>query len=162
MIHEYTEPFFHVGLLCKDIDRTAEEFGEKFGVAFHEPSIFEIPHVRDGSARSATVRACFSKIGPPYIELFQGDGQGIYHVEHDSELHHLGLWVPNCAAALARAEQQQMAPDAVIVDSDDNPQFWFTDPKDTLGVRFEMIDTGDRDNMEVFLRTGAFPGGFSL
>jgi hypothetical protein len=162
MIHEYTEPFFHVGLLCKDVDRTAAEFGEKFGVAFHEPSIFEIPFVHDGSARSATVRACFSKIGPPYIELFQGDGQGIYQVEHDSELHHLGLWVPNCAAALARAEQQQMAPDAVIADSDDNPQIWFTDPTDTLGVRFEMIDTGDRDNMEVFLRTGAFPGGFSL
>ena len=138
------------------------EFGEKFGVAFHEPSIFEIPQLNDGAARSATVRACFSKIGPPYIELFQGDGHGIYHVEGDSELHHLGLWVPNCAAALARAEQQQIAPDAVIVDSDDQPQIWFTDPKHTLGVRFEMIDTGDRDNMEAFLRTGAFPGGFAL
>jgi catechol 2,3-dioxygenase-like lactoylglutathione lyase family enzyme len=162
VIHEYTEPFFHVGLICKDVDRTAAEFGEKFGIEFHEPSAFEIPHVNDGEARSATVRACFSKIGPPYIELFQGDGQGIYQVKGDSELHHLGLWVPNCAASLARAEQQRMAPGAVIVDSEANMQFWFTDPKDTLGIRFEMIDTADRDNMEVFLRTGSFPGGWSL
>jgi catechol 2,3-dioxygenase-like lactoylglutathione lyase family enzyme len=162
MIHQYTEPFFHVGLICKDVDRTAAEFGEMFGVEFHEPSIFEIPHVHDGEVRPATVRACFSKLGPPYIELFQGDGQGIYQVEGDSQLHHLGLWVPNCAASLERAAKQQMGPDAVIADSDDNMQFWFTDPKDTLGIRFEMIDTGDRDNMEVFLRTGSFPGGFSL
>jgi hypothetical protein len=162
MIHQYTEPFFHVGLICKSVDRSANEFGEKFGVEFHEPSIFEIPRVKDGRARRATVRACFSKIGPPYIELFQGDGEGIYQVDKDSELHHLGLWVPNCVAALERAEQAQMAPDALIADSNDRPQFWFTDPKHTLGVRFEMIDDGDRDTMEVFLRTGTFPGGFSL
>jgi hypothetical protein len=158
MIHEYAEPFFHIGLICRDVERLAAEFSEKLGIVFHEPKTFEMPSVDDGRRRSVRVRACFSEIGPPYIELLAGDGQGLYHLEHDVEFHHVGLWVPSCADALSRAEEQGMSANAVVSDSDRQLLLWFTNPRQTGGLRFEMIGDADRENFTTFLRTGTYPG----
>jgi hypothetical protein len=162
MIHEYREPFFHIALICRDVDQVAAELGDKFGIVFPEPQTFEVPAVDDGERRSVSIRACFSEVGPPHIELLEGDGRGLYRVEGDAEFHHVGLWVPSCADALARAEQEGMRPDAVLSDSSQQLLFWFTNPKETGGLRFEMIDDADRENFDTFLRTGTYPGGFAL
>jgi hypothetical protein len=162
MIHEYTEPFFHVGLICRSVDRVAAELSARFGIGFHEPQLFEIPRVDDGRPRQVNVRACFSLVGPPHIELFEADGVGIYKVDNEAQFHHIGLWVPNCAAALERARRQGLSPAAVLGDGGSNTPFWFTDPQNTLGIRFEMIDDADRANMETFIRTGVYPGQFQL
>jgi hypothetical protein len=162
MIHEYTEAFFHVGLICRDVERLAAEFSDKFGIEFHDPQTFVVPTVDDGERRSVGIRACFSEIGPPYIELLAGDGQGLYEIHGEAEFHHVGLWVPSCADALLRAQQQGMAPDAILSDSNRQLLFWFTNPRETCGLRFEMIDDANRDNFMTFLRTGTYPGGFVL
>jgi hypothetical protein len=162
MIHEYTEPFFHIALICRDVERLAAEFAEKFGVEFHEPQTFEVPAVDDGERRSVAIRACFSEVGPPYIELLAGDGRGLYAVQGEAEFHHVGLWVPSCADALFRAQQQGVTPGAVLSDSNQELLFWFTNPGETCGLRFEMIDDANRDNFTTFLRTGTYPGGFNL
>jgi hypothetical protein len=162
MIHEYTEPFFHIALICRNVERLSAEFLEKLGVVFHEPQTFVVPVVDDGQRRSVKVRACFSELGPPYIELLEGDGQGLYRLEHEVEFHHVGLWVPNCADALSRAQEQGMTPEATLADSSEQLLFWFTNPRQTCGLRFEMIDDDNRGNFETFLRTGTYPGGFVL
>src|SRR5690348_16085754 len=97
VIHEYTEPFFHIGLLCRDVERIAALLDGRFGMSFHEPQRFELPTVDDGEPRTVEVTACYSKVGPPHIELFQADGRGVYSLagaDGDAVLHHVGVWVP--------------------------------------------------------------------
>jgi hypothetical protein len=159
MIHEYVEPFFHIGLLCRSVDHVAEQLAARFGMTFHDPQIFDLPHVDDGDERPVSVRACFSKVGPPHIELFEGDGKGIYQLTGEAALHHVGVWVPGCVSSLARAHDAGVRPSAVLSDAQGTPQYWFTDPADSFGIRFEMIDDGDRENLETFIRTGLYPGG---
>jgi hypothetical protein len=161
-IHEYTEPFFHVGLICRSVDRVAAELSDRFGIGFHEAQLFEVPRIDDGRPRRVNVRARFSLVGPPHIELFEGDGVGIYHVDKEAQFHHIGLWVPNCAAALERARLQGLTPAAVLGEGGSNTRLWFTGSEDRLGIRFEMVDDADRATMETFLRTGVYPGDFQL
>jgi catechol 2,3-dioxygenase-like lactoylglutathione lyase family enzyme len=156
-VHDYAEPFFHLGVVCRDLDATRAHLAERFGITFHEPEVFDLPHVDDGAARSVSLRACFSTLGPPHLELFQADDAGIYRCDGEAAVHHVGLWIPDCRASLARAHEAGLHPAAVLSDDAGNPQYWFTDPAESGGIRFEMIDDGDRANLETFIRTGRYP-----
>ncbi len=158
-VHDYAEPFFHVGVVCRDLDATRARFADLFGITFHEPEVFDLPSVDDGTPRPVRLRACFSTLGPPHLELFQADDAGIYRCDGEAAIHHVGLWIPDCRASLERAGAAGLHPAAVLSDDAGNPQYWFTDPRESGGIRFEMIDDGDRWSLETFIRTGRYPTG---
>ena len=57
-------PFFHVGILVRDIDRAAEDFSAILGLQF-EP-VRTAPVVT-----GETNRFCYSLQGPPYLGLVE-------------------------------------------------------------------------------------------
>ena len=57
-------PFFHVGMLVKDIGQAVADFGEILGLRF-EP-VRSAPLVT-----GEMMRFCYSLPGPPYMELVQ-------------------------------------------------------------------------------------------
>ncbi len=124
------EPFFHVGILVKDIDQAAADFTARLGVRF-EP-------VR--SQRVATgeqVRMCYSLPGPPYLELMEMTGTGGWSPDQPEGFHHIGISdsdVPGrCTAFGGQA-------DLVAAAEDGSPLVVITQPAALHGVRVEYFD----------------------
>jgi catechol 2,3-dioxygenase-like lactoylglutathione lyase family enzyme len=88
-------PFFHVGILVRDIDQAAEDFKALLGLRF-EP-------VRAAPMVTGEVgRFRYSLEGPPYLELVQMTGSGLLAPAHGEGLHHIAFSEPDvpgrCAA----------------------------------------------------------------
>ena len=96
-------PFFHVGVLVRDIDQAAEDFGQTLGLRF-EP-VRSAPLVT-----GETMRFCYSLAGPPYLELVQmaATSLGIWGPEQAEGLHHIAFADPDvpgtCAAFGGQAD----------------------------------------------------------
>jgi catechol 2,3-dioxygenase-like lactoylglutathione lyase family enzyme len=124
------EPFFHLGILVKDIEQARADFAALIGVEF-EPAQSR----RVGTGEK--LRVCYSLPGPPYLELMEMAGTGSYSPEQPEGLHHIGVSdasVPDrCAAFGGRVGLVNAAPDG-------SPQVVLTEPGALHGVRLEYFD----------------------
>ena len=75
--------YFHAGLLVADLEAAMQELTHALGVTWNEPH-----ESRYGSSR---LRATYSREGPPFIELIEGDGPWTPR-RASSEIDHLGYW----------------------------------------------------------------------
>ena len=124
-------PFFHIGILVHDIDAAAGDFSRLLGLEF-EP------------ARSAPVvsgelmRFRYSLQGPPYLELVQIAGAGIWGPGQGEGLHHIAFGEPDlpgrCAAFDGRA-------DTVVQREDGTARVIFTRPEALHGIRLEYLES---------------------
>lgn len=123
------EPPFHVGILVKNIDEAVANFGALLGVKF-EPAHSQ--QVGTGE----TVRLCYSLQGPPYLELVEMTGAGIWSPDQGEGLHHIGLsdpGVPGRCAAFGGADVIASGPGG-------SPLVAITRPAALHGVRVEYLD----------------------
>ena len=125
-----SEPFFHVGILVKDLETARADFTGRLGVTF-EP-------VREQQlATGETSRFCYSLQGPPYLELVEMTGTGSWSADQPEGFHHIGVGDPDvpgrCAAAGAGVELIAPGPDG-------KPLVALTPPEALHGVRVELFD----------------------
>jgi len=64
------EPFFHVGILVRDVEAARADFTAQLGMEFEPVHSQKI-------ATGETTRFCYSLQGPPYIELLTGATGGL-------------------------------------------------------------------------------------
>jgi catechol 2,3-dioxygenase-like lactoylglutathione lyase family enzyme len=116
-------PFFHVGVLVKDIDQAAADFGELLGLRF-EP-----------------VRFCYSLPGPPFIELVQmaDTSLGIWGPEQGEGLHHIAFADPDVPGTCAAFGGQ--ADTVVGGGAGGSPRVIFTRPQALHGIRVEYLQS---------------------
>jgi catechol 2,3-dioxygenase-like lactoylglutathione lyase family enzyme len=124
-------PFFHVGILVRDIDQAAEDFAALLGVEF-EP-------VRAAPMVSGEVsRFRYSLQGPPYLELVQMNGSGLLTPEQGEGLHHIAFSEPDvpgrCAAFGGEA-------DTVVQGEGGVARVIFTQPGALHGIRAEYLES---------------------
>jgi len=124
-------PFFHVGILVRDIDQAAEDFEALLGLRF-EP-------VRAAPMVSGEVsRFRYSLQGPPYIELVQMGGSGLLAPAHGEGLHHIAFSEPDvlgrCAAFGGEA-------DTVVQGEGGVARVIFTRPGALHGIRAEYLES---------------------
>jgi catechol 2,3-dioxygenase-like lactoylglutathione lyase family enzyme len=124
------EPFFHVGILVRDVEAARADFTAKLGVDFEPVHSQKI-------ATGETTRFCYSLQGPPYLELVEMTGTGSWSPEQPEGFHHIGVSAPGvparCAAFGGRVE--------VIAPGDDgSPRVALTAPEVLHGVRVEYFD----------------------
>jgi catechol 2,3-dioxygenase-like lactoylglutathione lyase family enzyme len=124
------EPYFHVGILVRDIEAARADFCAFLGVEFEPVSSVQV-------ATGETTRFCYSLQGPPYLELMEMTGTGSWSPEQGEGVHHLGLSDPSvpgrCAAFGNRTELISAAEDGT-------PRVVFTRPEALHGVRLEYFD----------------------
>ena len=121
--------YHHVGILVPDIEAAIAWFSEVLGVTFHAPHRM-ITHGRidpaefgDEEQHEGTSYLAWAKQGPPYYELVEAKGNGLHSIErHGPGLHHVGFFVPDVDAALARltpagvgVEGRVVAPDGTTM-----------------------------------------------
>jgi Glyoxalase/Bleomycin resistance protein/Dioxygenase superfamily len=92
------QPFFHVGVLVTDLDAAMEDFKRTLGVSFRPVSRLAWDRVKldeqDGYPDLETfeeLRLVYSIAGPPYLELIEMTGNGVWGTQHAEGLHHIGL-----------------------------------------------------------------------
>ena len=124
-------PFFHVGILVRDIDQAAEDFEALLGLRF-EP-------VRAAPMVSGDIgRFRYSLQGPPYLELVQMTGTGLLAAEQGEGLHHIAFSEPDvpsrCAAFGGEA-------DAVVQGEGGVARVIFTRPGALHGIRAEYLES---------------------
>ena len=127
-------PFFHVGVLVRDIDQTAADFGRILGLRF-EP-VRSAPLVT-----GETMRFCYSLAGPPYLELVQmaATSLGIWGPGQAEGLHHIAFADPDVPGSCAAFGGQA---DTVVGGGEGgSPRVIFTRPEALHGIRVEYLQS---------------------
>jgi catechol 2,3-dioxygenase-like lactoylglutathione lyase family enzyme len=126
-------PFFHVGVLVRDIDQAAEDFAKTLGLRF-EP-VRSAPLVT-----GETMRFCYSLQGPPYLELVQmaATSLGIWGPEQAEGLHHIAFADPDVPGTCAAFGGQA---DIVVGGEGGSARVIFTRPEALHGIRVEYLQS---------------------
>jgi hypothetical protein len=124
------QPYFHIGILVRDVDAAAAEVSDRLGVEF-EP-------VRTAAvATGETMRYRMSLQGSPYVELVEMVGTGIWAPDQGEGLHHIGFADPDLPG---RCDAFASQVDTVVTGDGGVPRVIFTRPDALRGVRVEYLD----------------------
>lgn len=124
------EPYFHVGILVRDVEAARAEFTARLGVEFE-------PVHSQQLATGETTRFCYSLQGPPYLELVEMTGTGSWSPEQPEGLHHLGLSHPDMPGRCAAFGHRL---DVIAPGEGGSPMVVLTRPEALHGVRLEYFD----------------------
>ena len=127
-------PFFHVGVLVRDIEQAAVDFGKLLGLRF-EP-VRSAPLVT-----GEPMRFCCSLPGLPFIELVQmaDTSLGIWGPEQGEGLHHLAFADPDVPGTCAAFGDQA---DTVVGGGEGGAaRVIFTRPEALHGIRIEYLQS---------------------
>jgi hypothetical protein len=128
-----THPYFQVGVLVEDIEAAREELGTALGLEWSDIVVRE-----NGDW---TIRVCFAKQGPPYLELIEGPPGSPWEATHGSRIDHIGYWADDLG------ESKQRLDDAGIAMEHDGSTHGgvFTYQRGRKsGLRIELIDASGR------------------
>jgi catechol 2,3-dioxygenase-like lactoylglutathione lyase family enzyme len=138
------EPYFHVGILVRDVEAARADFTAKLGVEFE-------PVHSHGIATGETTRFCYSLQGPPYLELVEMTGTGSWSPDQPEGFHHIGVSDPSVAARCTAFGDQV----DLIAPGDDggSPRVVLTRPEALHGVRLEYFDAAIARQFLGYLRS---------
>jgi hypothetical protein len=99
------ENLYHMGLVVPDIDAAMAQMSAQLGLTWAPVRPFPV-RVSEGGRPpvSLDVLATYSQQGPPYFELIHAIGDGLWSPANAGQLHHLGIFVDDVAAEVARLE----------------------------------------------------------
>lgn len=129
-------PFFHVGILVRDIDQAAQDFSALLGLRF-EP-------VRTAPVVTGEVnRFRYSLQGPPYLELVQMTGSGIWGPAVGEGLHHIAFAEPDVPGRCAAFDGPDLTSgaDTVVQGEGGALRVIFTRPETLHGIRAEYLES---------------------
>ena len=153
-----SQPYFHIGILVEDIDAAAKAYGNTLGLAFRTPVAFPLTTVEQPGVTETgqEVLVSYSVAGPPYYELIQANGSGLYSREQGFGMHHVGLWMDDPDEVFATLSAQSIEVAAINRMPDGHIITIFTKPNWPGGVRLEYVNSRFKPLVENFLATGVF------
>jgi catechol 2,3-dioxygenase-like lactoylglutathione lyase family enzyme len=126
------EPYFHVGILVRDVDEAAEDFTRLLGLEFEPTRTAPI-------ASGEVMRFRYSlQQKAPYLELVQMTGSGIWGPEVGEGLHHIAFAADDVPGRCLAFDNQA---DTVVQDEDGAARVIFTRPEALHGIRIEYLQT---------------------
>lgn len=148
---------WHVGILVRDIDAAAEAIGFALGIRFRPVDEVATPRWQagDGTYSKHSNRITYSVEGPPYIELIQGWGDGVFGLQNGEGLHHLGVWVDGPDRCRQILDRRGVAMAGRFVAPTGSSLLWFNEPATLHGLRVEYCDVLTRPRIEALLTSDA-------
>jgi catechol 2,3-dioxygenase-like lactoylglutathione lyase family enzyme len=138
-----SEPFFHIGILVRNVEAARADFTAKLGVEFEPVHSQQI-------ATGETTRFCYSLQGPPYLELCEMTGTGSWSPEQPEGFHHIGVSDPDMAGRCALFGNEV---DLIAPGDNGVPRVVLTRPEALHGVRVEYFDEKVAEMFQGYLRT---------
>jgi hypothetical protein len=127
-------PFFQVGVLVKDIESARAELAASLGLDWSE--------VVTRDVGEWTIRVCFARQGPPYLELIEGPVGSPWDCGETSRIDHIGLWTDSLEEA-----KQAVMQDGLALEMDGSSLGGkFTYHRGVhSGLRVELLDASGRE-----------------
>jgi catechol 2,3-dioxygenase-like lactoylglutathione lyase family enzyme len=138
-----SEPFFHVGILVKDVEAARADFTAKLGLKFEPVHSQQI-------ATGETTRFCYSLQGPPYLELCEMTGTGNWSADQPEGFHHIGVSDPSVPA---RCGAFGGGVDVIAAGEGGSPLVALTPPEALHGIRVEYFDAAIAAQFLGYLRS---------
>ncbi|WP_107654720.1 VOC family protein [Nocardia suismassiliense] len=151
--------FFRVGIVVPDLDAAIARFADGLGIRFTDPVTQRIPlmEVGDRATRSFELTTAMSRTEPPYYELIQATGDGIFAEPATKRVLYYGCWEQDTERRLAGLASRGAPPDVVWRPAPDTaPTAIFTRP-DRTGGRIGYLSAQTRPAIEEWVRTGKSP-----
>jgi hypothetical protein len=128
-----THPYFQVGVLVEDLEAAREELGNALGLEWSDIVVREIDEW--------TIRVCFAKQGPPYLELIEGPAGSPWEATGGSRIDHIGYWADDLESSKHRLDAAGLA---LEVDGAAYGGVFTYHRGRKSGLRVELIDAGGR------------------
>lgn len=149
---------YHAGIIVDDIERAMRELAGRLGYTFNPPTTLPLPQLEDrltGRTEPLNLVACYTREGPFFLELIQGQGDGVYSADL-AGLHHLGVWESDVEARLEQLESSGEQVDAIIRRGNGRISAIYSRPT-PAGARIEYVNDDRRKQLEEWFRTGVMP-----
>lgn len=127
------QPYFHVGILVRDIEAAAEDFTKLLGLEFE-------PTRSAPTVTGQTMQFRYSlQQGGPYLELVQmTENDGIWGPNVGEGLHHIAFGHSDIPGRCVAFDNQT---DTVVAAEDGSPKVIFTRAEALHGVRVEYLES---------------------
>lgn len=149
----------HFALLVPDIDRAIARQSALLGVRFRDAHVAPFARVDHyGSTGPVAVPMTYSTSGPPYIELLQASGDGLWSAERGLGVHHVGGFATDFAATVAAYEARGLRREATIYAGNGEPIIAFFSPSQPGDARLEVLSPVLRPSWIDWVNGGPPPG----
>lgn len=146
---------FHFGILVEDIEAAAERWADLLGIRFRPAAVAHVDDYREGDTSTVLdLRVTYSMEGPPYVELLEMTGDGLYGAHHGEGFHHIGIWEPNCEGKVEEWTAKGLEIEGVQYTDDGRIIVAYFRPEATNGARVEIVDEARRMQMEQWIGGG--------
>ncbi len=146
---------FKTGLLVADLERAMRDLSRWLGVAWRPVQQAPLTLETPGGREEVALRFSYTTSGPPFLELLEAQPRGYYALAQGEQIHHVGRWVGDLAAASAELARQGLAREAAGVGPDGAVPALFAFHRGAHGVRVELVDSAMRAGFEAWLGGGA-------
>lgn len=152
-----SEPYFHIGILVKDLDAAMRRFHKVLQISFRSPRVVKVTQEHTAAKNPAELRFTYSIEGPPYYELLEAHDTGIFGLQQGEGPHHVGMWASNGRERLKDLQGRGLRPEIVHYSGDGLLVFAYFEPADLFGTRIEVLDSSQRAFHEEWIKKT--PGG---
>jgi hypothetical protein len=145
------EPYFHIGILVKDLDAAMERFHKVLQVSFRTPRVVQVSQEYGRGPSVADLRFTYSHQGPPYYELIEAHDTGIFSLDRGEGPHHIGMWALDGQERLKDLQGRGLRPEIVQYSGDGQLIFAYFERADLCGTRIEILDASQRAIHEAWM-----------
>jgi hypothetical protein len=101
--------------------------------------------------------AAYSRTRPPYVELIQAGGNGIFSEKNAGQILYFGIWESDLEARIKKLKEQGIGIDALIRPACDKPPTAVITAPDKMRIRMEYLSSSLRLATEAWVITGKYP-----
>jgi hypothetical protein len=147
---DLAEAPFHVGIATPDVEELMRALGPIMSLTWVDLPRPPVEHDTPHGHTKPSSRVVWSSEGPMHIELVQSEPGTIYAPDRGTHLHHVGYWVDDVSAAVARAEASGWTLEATMMDQDGRLRAfaYMSRPGD---VWVELVDSANRETLGTIL-----------
>ena len=145
--------FFHTGVAVPDLTAAMQGFSDALNITWTAVQSFRLDVRMGNTDARLSSRFVYSTSGPPFLELVEAIPDTPWAAPGAPQLHHLGYWADDLAAAVADLERDGGVVEAFDVGThSDMNIFAFVR---CMGVRVELINGARRQALlEMIQGTG--------
>ena len=150
--------YYHIGIVVRDYEEAIKHYSNLLDVKFTEPtdSVLCIENPATQQTENIKVVASYSRARPPYIELIQAGGNGVFSEKNAGQILYYGMWESDMEDRIEKLKQQGIGIDALIRPACDKPPTGIITAPDKFGIRMEYLSTSLRLATEAWVLTGKY------
>jgi catechol 2,3-dioxygenase-like lactoylglutathione lyase family enzyme len=149
----------HFALLVADMREAISRYSDMFGMRFCERHVAPFARVDHyGTSGPVEVPMTYSMSGPPYVELLEATGDGLWSQERGLGVHHVGGFAADFGGTVDRCVDSGLEREATIFAGNGEPIIAFFAPARPDGVRVEVLSTLLRPSWSAWVAGGPPPG----